>query len=85
VGIQRHGTVLQRTIRRPRLPFLTRGGFFLGLGLFAPGAGGEVIGHAYFAPLPAWEETLLFDLEVIGLVVAFCSPFVFGIFLPLTE
>ena len=60
-------------------------GFLLGLGLFLVGAGGELIGHAYFEPLPGWEETLFFDLEMIGLVVGFVSPFLFGVFLPLTE
>lgn len=66
-------------------PRLTKTGFLLGFAMFAVGALGEIIGHAYFAPLPGWEETLLFDLEAIGLVIAFFSPFVFGILLPLTE
>lgn len=64
---------------------LTKAGFFIGLGLFVLGTAGEFIGHAYFAPLPGWEETLFFDLEAIGLVIGFISPFVFGIFLPLIE
>ena len=66
-------------------PFLAKAGFLLGLGLFVMGAGGEFIGHAYFQELPMWEEMLFFDLEVVGLLIAFVSPFVFGIFLPLTE
>jgi hypothetical protein len=66
-------------------PTLTRTSFLLGLGLFAVGGLGELVGHAYFAPLPGWEQTLLFDLEALGLVVAFFSPIVFGILLPLTE
>lgn len=65
--------------------FLAKTGFFLGLGLLVVGGGGELIGHAYFGTLPGWEETLFFDLEVIGLVVGFFSPLLFGIFLPLTE
>lgn len=65
--------------------FHAKAWFLFGLGLFILGAGSEFIGHAYFAPLPAWEETLFFDMEVIGLLVGFFSPFVFGIFLPLTE
>jgi hypothetical protein len=55
-----------------------------GLLLFAVGLVGQVI----LGPLLAtsvWELTLLFDLEVIGLPVAFFSPFVSGIFLPLME
>ena len=66
-------------------PRLTKTSFLFGLALFAVGGLGELIGHAYFASLPGWEETLLFDLEVIGLVVAFFAPIVFGILLPLTE
>jgi uncharacterized membrane protein YGL010W len=59
--------------------------FLAGLGLFVLAVVAEVVGHAMFAPMPAWEETLLFDLEVVGLLVAFFAPFVFGIILPLTE
>ena len=66
-------------------PFLTKLGFFLGVGLLVIGAGGELIGHAYFESLPAWEETLFFDLEIVGILLGLLSPFVFGIFLPLTE
>ena len=61
-------------------PTLTKRSF-----LFAIGGLGELIGHAYFAPLPGWEQTLLFDAEVVGLLVAFFAPIVFGILLPLTE
>jgi len=60
-------------------------GFLLGLALFAIGGGGEIVGHAIYGTLPAWEATLLFDLEVIGLLVGFFSPLVFGIALPLLE
>jgi uncharacterized membrane protein YGL010W len=65
--------------------FLVKAGFLLGLGLFVIGSGGEFLGHAYFEPLPPWEDALFFDLEVIGLLIGFFSPIVFGIFLPLTE
>lgn len=64
---------------------LTKIGFFLGLSLFIIGAGGEFVGHTYLNDLPAWESTLLYFIEVIGLLIGFFSPFVFGIFLPLTE
>lgn len=64
---------------------LAKGGFLLGLSLLVIGATGEIFGHAYFDPLPAWEEALFFDLEVAGLVIGVLSPFVFGIFMPLTE
>ena len=64
---------------------LTKAGFLLGLGLLVIGAAGEIVGHAYFGPIPSWEASLFFDLEVIGIVIGFFSPFVFGILLPLTE
>lgn len=66
-------------------PKLAKTGFFLGLALLIIGAGGELIGHTYFAPLPGWENTLFFDLEVLGIIIGFFSPLLFGIFLPLTE
>lgn len=64
---------------------LTKTGFLLGITLFIVGAGGELILHTLLSDVPAWEATLLFDLEAIGIVIAFFSPFIFGIFLPLTE
>ena len=60
-------------------------GFFLGVALFAIGGGGEIVGHALYGSLPAWENALFFDLEVVGLLVGFFSPLVFGIALPLLE
>jgi len=65
--------------------FLAKAGFLFGLALFAIGGGGELLGHAMYGSLPAWETTLFFDLEVLGLLIGFFSPFIFGIFLPLTE
>ena len=64
---------------------LAKLGFLLGLGLFAIGGGGEIVGHALYGSLPAWGDALLFDLEVVGLLVGFFSPFVFGVALPLLE
>lgn len=66
-------------------PHLTKAGFFLGLGLLVIGVGGEFVGQTYFGGLPAWEDTLLYALSIVGLLIGFFSPFVFGIFLPLTE
>jgi hypothetical protein len=57
----------------------------LGAALFAVGVLGEVVGSAFFGPLPAWEHTLFFDLEALGVVLLLVVPFVFGIALPLTE
>lgn len=66
-------------------PRLTKAGFLLGVGMLAVGALGELIGHVVLGGLPAWEETLFFDLEVLGILLALVSPFLFGIFLPLLE
>jgi hypothetical protein len=64
---------------------LAKGGFLLGLGMLFVGALGELIGHVVFGGLPGWEDTLFFDLEVLGVLLALVSPFLFGIFLPLLE
>lgn len=64
---------------------LAKAGFLLGLGLFALGVGGEWFLHSQAQQLPAWEDALFFDLEVIGVLVFSLSPFVFGIALPLIE
>jgi hypothetical protein len=64
---------------------LTKRGMTLGALLFAVGAVGELAGHALFGSLPAWELTLLFDAEVLGIATMLLTPFVFGIALPLTE
>lgn len=66
-------------------PKLTKRGFLLGLTMLLVGAAGEVFLPALVGPLPPWEDALLLDLEMIGLVVAFFSPVVFGFALPLTE
>lgn len=63
---------------------LTKRGFALGVALFVLGGLGELAGHAY-GPLPAWEATLLFDAEVLGVLLMLFVPIVFGVALPLTE
>jgi hypothetical protein len=60
-------------------------GFLLGFGLFALGAIGEIAGHALLGTMPATAETILFDFEVIGILLGLFGPLVFGIGLPLTE
>ena len=60
-------------------------GFLLGLGLFLLGAGGEILGHSLLGTLPAWENKLFTYAEGIGIVIAFFSPWIFGVALPLTE
>ena len=64
---------------------LTKRSFLFGVGLFAIGAAGEMALSASGASVPGWEQTLLLDAELAGVAIALLSPFVFGIFLPLTE
>lgn len=64
---------------------LTKGGFLLGVALIAVGATGEWAISTHLVSVPAWEDALLFDLEVLGVALVLLSPFVFGILLPLTE
>lgn len=66
-------------------PRLVKRGFLLGLSLFLVGALGEFAIHAALVQVPAWEETLLFDAEVLGILLMFFSPVIFGVALPLTE
>jgi len=60
-------------------------GFLLGVVLFAGGALAEIIGTAYFGSLPGWEQTLFFDMEVVGILIGLLAPLVFGIVMPLVE
>ncbi|WP_276251750.1 hypothetical protein [Haloarcula rara] len=64
---------------------LAKRGFLLGVALFAVGVVGEVGGHALLGTLPALVNTLLVDMEAIGILLALFSPLVFGIVLPLIE
>mgnify|MGYP000704583601 CR=1 FL=1 len=73
---------------RPRnidYPTWTKGGFLLGVGLFLLGGVGEVLAPAVFGTLPGWEQSLLLDLEIVGVLVGLLAPLLFGIVLPLTE
>ena len=64
---------------------LTKRGLRLGVGLFAIGALGELGLAAAGVSVPDWERALLFDLELVGILIGLLSPFVFGVLLPLTE
>lgn len=64
-------------------PKAAKGGVLLGLALLFVGeAGGYASGYL---SMPGWEQTLFFDLAIIGLLVFVVSPFLFGLVLPLTE
>lgn len=63
----------------------TKTGFLIGVGLLAVGALGELLGHTFFGPIPAWEDTLFTTAEVVGILVGFFSIWIFGVILPLTE
>lgn len=60
-------------------------GLLAGVALFVAGGAGEIVGRAVYGDLPGWSETLLFDAEVAGVLIALLVPLVFGIVLPLTE
>ncbi|AGN01956.1 hypothetical protein L593_10055 [Salinarchaeum sp. Harcht-Bsk1] len=64
---------------------LAKGGFGIGFAMLLVGVLGEVLVPIVFGSIPGWEATLFFDLEVIGVLTALISPFLFGIFLPLVE
>lgn len=66
-------------------PRYAKGGFLLGVALFAIGAIGSLAGASFLGTLPGWESTLFFDMEVLGILAALLSPLVFGVVLPLTE
>lgn len=64
---------------------MTRRGFALGLSLLVVGILGEVALPMIAGPLPAWERTLFFDMEVLGILIGLFAPLIFGVVLPLTE
>jgi len=64
---------------------LAKGGFGVGVAMLLIGVLGELLVPMVFGSMPGWEATLFFDLEVIGVLLALISPFLFGIFLPLVE
>ncbi|WP_318567010.1 hypothetical protein [Salinigranum marinum] len=66
-------------------PKLTKQGMVLGLILFVVGEIGVYAASVGWVVVPGWESALLLDTAVIGVLLLLLSPFVFGIFLPLTE
>lgn len=66
-------------------PALTKRSFLLGVSLFLVGVLGEFVITTTGIAAPAWEHTVLFDAEALGIIIALLGPFVFGVVLPLTE
>lgn len=66
-------------------PKMTKVGFGTGALVFLLAVVGEWAWTTYYGPLPAWEVTLLWDVEVLAILLMVFSPFVFAILLPLTE
>jgi hypothetical protein len=64
---------------------IAKAGFVGGLALFVIGVVGELAGHAVLASMPPTAEQGLFAMEVLGVLVGFFVPVVFGAVLPLTE
>lgn len=66
-------------------PRYAKGGFLLGLALILGGAGAEAFLPLLVGPLPPWEDTLLVEIEALGVVLFLFAPLVFGVIMPLTE
>lgn len=64
---------------------IAKTGFLAGVALFALGVVGELAGHALLPSMPAAASQGLFAMEVLGVLVGFLVPIVFGAVLPLTE
>lgn len=52
-----------------------------GAGLIGLGAVGDWVLHAWLQHVPAWEQTLIFDLEIFGLLLIAASPILLGLML----
>jgi len=63
---------------------MAKRGFMLGAGLFLLAAAVEIGGHT-LGTIPTWGNTLLVDMEILGIAVGLLSPLLFGVVLPLTE
>jgi hypothetical protein len=64
---------------------LTKSSVVFGVALFVAAALSKFAGAAVLGGLTGWETTLLANVELAGVAIAFAAPFVFGIVLPLTE
>ncbi|MFC3477668.1 DUF7860 family protein [Halobacterium litoreum] len=63
-------------------PKLAKYGTLASVALVVVGALGTRLGAG---TLPGWELTLLLDAEILGVVGMVVCPFLFGVFMPLTE
>jgi len=63
-------------------PSLAKRSTLASFALFVVGAVGLAVGGS---SLPGWEQALLFDAEVVGVLGVLLCPLVFGVVLPLTE
>ncbi|WP_323676674.1 hypothetical protein [Halorubellus sp. PRR65] len=66
-------------------PSLTKRSFLVGVALIVVGEAGDAFLSTSASSVPAWEHQLLVGAAILGVLVALCSPFLFGIVLPLTE
>lgn len=66
-------------------PTLTKRSFLLGVVLLGVGELGDAILQNMNGSVPAWEHTVLTASAILGILIALCSPFLFGVILPLTE
>lgn len=64
---------------------LTKRSVLLGISLLVIGFVGHTALSLSIVPAPEWVDTILIDAEYIGILIMLFSPFIFGIFLPLTE
>jgi len=66
-------------------PTLTKRAVLVCVAVFLLALAVEGTAAATGTTLPAWERTLLVDLELFAVAGIFLSAFVFGVALPLTE
>lgn len=64
---------------------IAKTGFVAGIALFAVGVVGELAGHALLASMPPTADQAFFAMEVLGVLVGFLVPIIFGAVLPLIE
>jgi len=58
-------------------------GFWIGVAMFVTGMVGEIGGHLVYDSIPEWENVLFTDMIGLGILIAFLSFFIIGMFLPL--